>query len=108
MAANISAVTDENFESEVIQSPLPVLVDFWAEWCRPCKMLMPTVEKLANDYQGKAKFVKLNIEESNQIPAKYAIVGIPTLLVFKGGKLVGRKSGMMNESQLSDFLNSHL
>lgn len=104
----LHTVTDENFESEVINATLPVLVDFWAEWCRPCQMLLPVVEEVAGEYTGKIKATKVNIEENSQIPAKYSIVGIPTLLVFKGGKLVGRKSGMMNKNQLSEFINSHL
>jgi len=108
MSAHLHTVTDENFENEVLNSEMPVLVDFWAEWCRPCKMLLPIVEEVANEYSSKIKVVKLNIEENAQTPVKYSIVGIPTLLVFKGGKLVGRKSGMMSKTQLSDFINSSL
>lgn len=108
MSAHLHAVTDESFENDVINADTPVLVDFWAEWCRPCQMLLPVVEEVAGEYAGKIKVTKLNVEENNQTPAKYSIVGIPTLLVFKGGKLVGRKSGMMNKNQLSDFINSHL
>lgn len=107
-SSHLNSVTDANFESEVLNAELPVLVDFWAEWCRPCQALLPVVEEVAKDYQGKVKVTKINIEENADTPAKYAIVGIPTLLVFKGGKLVGRKSGTMNKNQLSDFLNSHL
>lgn len=101
------AVTDSNFDTEVLNSEIPVLVDFWAEWCRPCQALMPVVEEIAKDYSGRVKVTKMNIEENPGTPGKYAIVGIPTLLIFKGGKLVGRKSGTMNKNQLSDFLNSH-
>lgn len=106
--SQLHAVTDENFDAEVLNSQTPVLVDFWAEWCRPCKMIMPIIEDAAKEYEGKVKITKLNIEENTQTPAKYSIVGIPTLLVFKGGKLVGRKSGALSKSQLSDFLDSHL
>jgi len=85
MSEFVSEVTDQSFEQEVLKSEQPVLVDFWAEWCHPCKMLTPAVEQVAEKYQGKAKVVKLNIDDSGETPQRFGIKGIPTLIVFKGG-----------------------
>jgi len=100
------AVTDDNFESEVLQSDTPVLVDFWAEWCGPCKQLSPLVDELANDLDGKIKVVKVNIEDAPEAPSKYGVRGVPTLLVFKGGELVDIKVGGMPKSQLAEWVES--
>lgn len=106
--STLTAVTDSSFDSEVLGSPIPVLVDFWAEWCGPCKMLSPILEEAAPSYAGKLKFVKLNTEESPLTAAKCGIRGIPTLILYKGGKIVATKVGALSKSQLSDFLDSHL
>ncbi|HRK98282.1 MAG TPA: thioredoxin [Alphaproteobacteria bacterium] len=94
-------VNDQNFESEVLNSPEPVLVDFWAEWCGPCKMMSPLVDELANEMNGKIKVVKLNIEENPQTPTRFGIRGIPTFMIFRNGELVETKVGGMSKSQLS-------
>ena len=93
-------ITDENFETEVLKSSLPTVVDFWAEWCGPCKQIAPVVEELANEYDGKAKFVKLNVDTNPQTSAKYDVRSIPTLLIFKGGAPVGQVVGAVPKSVL--------
>lgn len=108
MSKNISSVNDASFESDVLQSTNPVLVDFWAEWCGPCKMISPILDEIANDYQDKIKVVKVNVEESKAIPAKYGIKGIPTLILFKDGQVQATKVGAITKSQLAAFLDSHL
>lgn len=102
------AVSDSSFESDVLQSNIPVLVDFWATWCGPCKMIAPVLDEISPLYEGKVKILKMNIEENDQTPAKYGVRGIPTLMIFKSGKLVATKAGYMNKSQISEFLDSHL
>jgi thioredoxin 1 len=99
-------VTDSTFENEVLQSQEPVIVDFWAEWCGPCKALSPIVDELASELQGKAKVVKVNIDESPNAPTKYGVRGIPTLMVFKGGQVVATRVGGMPKSQLLEWANS--
>src|SRR5947208_12612145 len=100
-----SEVTDQNFESEVINAETPVLVDFWAPWCGPCRMVAPIVEELAGEYDGRVKFVKLNTDENPQIASKYGIRSIPTLLVFKGGEVAGQIVGFRPKSDLQKRLD---
>jgi len=100
------AVTDENFEAEVLKADEPVLVDFWAEWCGPCKSLSPLVDELADEMQGKIKVVKVNIDEAPEAPTKYGVRGIPTLMIFKGGEVVDTRVGGMPKSQLSEWVES--
>ena len=102
------AVTDANFEAEVRNSPVPVVVDFWAEWCGPCKMIAPILDEIANEYQGKLKIAKLNIDENPQTPPKFGIRGIPTLILFKNGTVEAQKVGALSKSQLAAFLDSNL
>jgi len=97
-------VTDENFEAEVLKSDHPVVVDFWAEWCGPCKQLSPLVDELADEMSGKVKVVKINIDESPEAPTKYGVRGIPTLMVFKGGEVVDTRVGGMPKSQLTEWV----
>lgn len=108
MAQHITAVTDASFEAEVLNADLPVLVDFWAEWCGPCRMISPILEDLSKEYLGKIKFTKLNVDENNQTAAKYGIRGIPTLLVFKQGNVEATKVGALTKSQLAAFLDGVL
>jgi len=98
-------VSDRNFQEEVLKSTIPVLVDFWAPWCMPCRMLAPTIEKLAEENQGKLKVCKLNTDENQNISAQYGIQGIPTLIVFKEGKEVGRTVGVMSKEKLQEKLD---
>jgi len=98
-------VNGNNFKQEVLESSIPVLVDFWASWCMPCRMLAPTIEKLAEENQGKLKVCKLNTDENQNISAQYGIQGIPTLIVFKEGKEVGRTVGVMSKEKLQEKLD---
>ena len=104
MSDFVNEVTDASFESEVLKSDQPVLVDFWAAWCAPCRMLTPTVEAIAEKYQGKAKIVKLNVDENVESSSKYGIKGIPTLILFSGGKEADRVVGV--PSNAKDFIAS--
>ncbi len=108
MSEHIHYVTDDNFATEVLQSQTPVLVDYWAEWCGPCKMIAPILDEVAKEYAGKLKIAKLNIDENQETPAKYGIRGIPTLMLFKGGNIEATKVGALSKSQLSAFIDSHL
>src|SRR6185295_10985419 len=101
MSAFVNEVSDSTFENEVLNSSQPVLVDFWAAWCGPCRMLAPTVEAVAQKYQGKAKVVKLNVDENVESPAKYGIRGIPTLILFKNGQEVDRHVGIPSNAMTS-------
>ncbi len=92
--------TDQNFKKEVLESSLPVLVDFWAEWCAPCRMVAPVVEKIAKEYTGKLKVGKLNVDDNSETPAQYGIQGIPTLLLFRGGQVVNQMVGFQSEDKL--------
>ncbi len=98
-------VNNRNFQEEVLESTIPVLVDFWASWCMPCRMLAPTIEKLAKENQGKLKVCKLNTDENQNIAAQYGIQGIPTLIIFKEGKEVGRTVGVMSKEKLQEKLD---
>ena len=98
-------VNGNNFKQEVLESSIPVLVDFWASWCMPCRMLAPTIEKLAEENQGKLKVCKLNTDENQHLAAQYGIQGIPTLIIFKEGKEVGRTVGVMPKEKLQEKLN---
>lgn len=100
------SVTDQNFEAEVLQADGPVVVDFWAEWCGPCKVMSPLVDELANELGGKVKVAKINIDENPNAPTKYGVRGIPTFMVFKGGQLVDTKVGSMSKTQLTEWVNS--
>lgn len=108
MAENTIAVTDSSFEKEVLKSSVPVLVDFWAEWCGPCKMIGPILEEVAQEKQGHLIVAKINIDESPEAPVKYGVLGIPTLILFKQGKVEATKVGALTKSQLIDFLDHHL
>jgi len=99
-------VSDNSFESDVLKSDETVIVDFWAEWCGPCKALSPLVDELANEMAGKAKIVKMNIDENPHTPTKYGVRGIPTLMVFKGGEVVETKVGGMSKAQLQEWAES--
>lgn len=96
-------VSDSTFEDEVLKAEGPVIVDFWAEWCGPCKALSPLVDELANEMKGRAKIVKVNIDESPNAPTKYGVRGIPTLMVFKNGQVTNTKMGSMSKSQLTEW-----
>ncbi len=108
MAGNVAEFTDANFQSEVLGSDQPVLVDFWAPWCGPCKMIAPTIEAVAGDYLGKARVGKLNTDDNPKIATEYNISAIPALLVFKGGKVVDRFVGVVNKDKLATALNAQL
>ena len=108
MSEHIHYVTDGSFDSEVLQSQTPVLVDYWAEWCGPCKMIAPILDEVAKEYDGKLKVAKLNIDENQDTPAKFGIRGIPTLMLFKGGNVEATKVGALSKSQLTAFIDSNL
>jgi thioredoxin 1 len=104
----ISHVTDDNFEAEVLKSEIPVLVDYWAEWCGPCKIINPLLDEIADDYAGKLKIAKLNIDDNPVTPPKYGIRGIPTLMLFKDGDVEATKVGAVSKSQLTTFIDQSL
>jgi len=105
---NILQLTDATFEADVINSPDPVLVDYWAEWCGPCKMIAPILEEIASEYSGKIRVAKLNIDDNPQTPPKYGIRGIPTLMLFKDGNVEATKVGALSKSQLTAFIDSNI
>jgi len=106
MSNEIIHLSDETFKKEVLESSIPVLVDYWAEWCGPCKMIAPILESLMSEYDGKIKIAKLNIDENPQSPTKYGIRGIPTLMIFKDGNVESTKVGALSKSQLIAFIDS--
>ena len=105
---NIVTVTDDTFENEVLKSTSPVLVDYWAEWCGPCKMIAPVLEDIAKEYDGKIKIAKLNVDENPNTPPKYGIRGIPTLILFKNGNVEATKVGALSKSQLAAFIDGNI
>lgn len=108
MSSDIVYLTDDSFEQEVLQSDVPVLVDYWAEWCGPCKMIAPILDEIVGEYAGKLKVAKLNIDENSATPPKYGIRGIPTLMIFKDGDVEATKVGALSKSQLTAFIDSSL
>lgn len=108
MSKHIVRVEDASFEKEVLNSPLPVLVDYWAEWCGPCRMIAPILDEIAQEYEGRLKVAKLNIDENPTIPPRYGIRGIPTLMLFKAGQIEATKVGALTKSQLIALLDSNL
>jgi len=108
LSSDIVYVTDDSFEQEVLQSEIPVLVDYWAEWCGPCKMIAPILDEIVGEYAGKLKVAKLNIDENSSTPPKYGIRGIPTLMIFKDGDVEATKVGALSKSQLTAFIDSSL
>ncbi len=108
MSEHIHYVTDDSFEADVLQSQQPVLVDYWAEWCGPCKMIAPILDEIAAEYAGKLKVAKVNIDDNQATPAKFGIRGIPTLMIFKNGNVEATKVGALSKSQLAAFIDSNL
>ncbi len=108
MSERIFHVTDDSFEQEVLQSSNPVLVDYWADWCGPCKMIAPVLDEIADEYEGKVRIAKLNIDENPNTPPRYGIRGIPTLMLFKQGEVEATKVGAVSKSQLTAFIDSNL
>lgn len=108
MSKNIIQLSDATFEQEVLKSTTPVLVDYWAEWCGPCKMIAPLLEEIATEFAGKLVVAKLNIDHNTATPPRYGIRGIPTLMLFKNGEVAATKVGALNKSQLTAFLNQNL
>jgi len=108
MSEHIVYITDDTFADKVLKADTPVLVDYWAEWCGPCKMIAPVLDEIAQEYLGKLKIAKLNIDENPGTPPKYGIRGIPTLMLFKAGEVEATKVGALNKSQLTAFIDSNL
>ncbi|MBP7202581.1 MAG: thioredoxin TrxA [Propionivibrio sp.] len=108
MSEHIHYVTDDSFAADVLQSQQPVLVDYWAEWCGPCKMIAPILDEIAKEYAGRLKVAKLNIDDNQETPASYGVRGIPTLMLFKNGSIEATKVGALSKSQLAAFIDSHL
>jgi thioredoxin 1 len=108
MSDKIISLSDEKFEADVINANGPVLVDFWAEWCGPCKMIAPILIEIADEFEGKVTVGKLNVDENNETPPKYGIRGIPTLLLFKNGAVAATKVGALSKTQLIEFLNENI
>jgi len=108
MSDKIATFTDQNWGADVLAADKPVLVDFWAEWCAPCKAMVPDLEAVASQYEGRVRVGKLNVEENEQVAFQYGITAMPTLLVLKGGKVAEQRVGKMNKEQLAKLLDSHL
>ena len=104
----IKHITDASFEADVLQSAQPVLVDYWAEWCGPCKMIAPILDEVAKDYSGRLNVAKMNVDQNRDVPAKYGIRGIPTLMLFKDGQLAATKVGALTKAQLTAFIDGNL
>ncbi|MEI7728843.1 MAG: thioredoxin [Verrucomicrobiota bacterium] len=105
---NIVIITDKNFEQEVMKSPVPVLVDFWAEWCGPCKMIAPALDEIAGEYAGKAKIAKVNVDENQTLAAKFNVMSIPALFLVKGGQVIGQAVGAKSKSALKAMIDGAL
>jgi thioredoxin 1 len=108
MSAKIKHVTDSTFNSEVLESSTPVLVDYWAEWCGPCKMIGPTLDESAESYAGRLHIAKINVDQNQSVPARYHVRGIPTLMLFKNGEVVATKVGAVSKAQLAAFIDANL
>ncbi|MDH1624879.1 thioredoxin TrxA [Shewanella xiamenensis] len=108
MSDKIIYLSDDSFENDVLKADLPVLVDFWAEWCGPCKMIAPILDDVAEEYAGRVTIAKLNVDQNNVSPAKYGVRGIPTLLLFKNGELVATKVGALSKTQLKEFIDAQI
>ena len=108
MSPKIKHVTDTTFNNEVLESPIPVLVDYWAEWCGPCKMIAPALDESAENYAGRLDIAKINVDENQRVPSQYHVRGIPTLMQFKNGEVVATKIGAMSKSQLAAFIDANL
>lgn len=108
MSNLIKHVSDASFEADVVNSELPVLVDFWAEWCGPCKMIAPILEEIAKEYDGKLVVAKMDVDANQQVPAKFGIRGIPTLIIFKNGSAAAQKVGAVAKGQLASFIDSNI
>jgi thioredoxin 1 len=108
MSDHIQHVTDESFDPEVLQSQIPVLVDYWAEWCGPCKDVAPILEEVAKDYSGRLKIAKLDVDSNDKMAARFGVRGIPTLMLFKDGAVTAQRVGSLSKSQLTAFLDSHI
>jgi thioredoxin 1 len=108
MSEHITHLSDTSFQQDVLESAVPVLVDYWAEWCGPCKMIAPILDEIAQEYAGRIKVAKLNIDENQATPPKYGIRGIPTLMLFKNGNVEATKVGALSKSQLTAFIDSNI
>ena len=108
MSEHVHYICDDSFEQEVLQAGVPVLVDYWADWCGPCKMISPILDEVAKEYAGKLKVCKLNIDENQATPPKFGIRGIPTLMIFKNGNVEATKVGALSKSQLTSFVDSNI
>jgi thioredoxin 1 len=108
MSEQLIQVTDDSFESDVLQSDVPVLVDYWAEWCGPCKMIAPILDEVASEYAGKLKIAKLDVDQNAETAQKYSIRSIPCLMLFKDGDIVATQVGALSKSQLSEFIDENL
>jgi thioredoxin 1 len=107
MSNHVQSITDDSFEKEVLESSIPVLVDFWATWCGPCKAIAPILDEIAEKYAGKVKFVKLDVDQNPSTPPKFGVRGIPTLILFKDGQVKATQVGLLNKTDLTQFVDNH-